>query len=68
MKLRRIIAALLLFSLLLPISALADEHDPIPDEDRFGGKDWDAVMEEFIKKSNVNPDSIGVAYYNTETG
>ena len=68
MNIRRMIVLLLFCALLLPGAALAAGDDPIPGEDRFGGKDWDTVMEEFLAANNVKSDRVGIAYYNTVTG
>ena len=73
MKLTRLAALLLAFILLLlPAAALAvegaDGGDALPHEDRFGGRDWEEIMAEFFADMGVNPDRVGVAYYNTVTG
>ena len=69
MIVKRIAALVLALLLLAPAAAYAAEADePIPDEDRFGGKDWDAVVEEFLSRRGVNTSRIGIAYYNTVTG
>ena len=64
MKLKRLIALLILAILLLPAAAMADGDG----DARFAGKDWDTVVAEFIAARNVNPNTVGIAYYNTVTG
>ena len=64
MKLNRLLVLLLLAVLLLPSAALADGSD----DARFAGKDWDTVVSEFMAERRVNPDTVGIAYYNTVTG
>lgn len=44
------------------------EGEPLPYADRFDGKDWDAVMEEFLTQHGANTARLGLAYYNTVTG
>ena len=71
MKLKRLAALLLVFLLLLPAAALAVDGEAdgaLPHEDRFGGKDWEEIMAEFFADMGVDPDRVGVAYYNTVTG
>ncbi len=71
MIVKRIAALLALALLLLPAAVAAapeTEAAPIPDEDRFGGKDWDAIMAEFIAAHGAFPSRMGAAYYNTVTG
>ena len=67
MALRRLLA-LLLFLALLPAAALAAETDSPTDAERFAGKDWETVMAEFMEANHVDPNSVGIAYYNTVTG
>ena len=68
------IAALALALLLAPAAALAAAQDapeaetPIPHAERFAGRDWDAVMEEFLAQHGASPARLGAAYYNTVTG
>ena len=68
MKIRRLVALLLVCLLLFPAPARAAEDGAPTDEERFGGKDWDTVVSEFFAECHVNPDSVGIAYYNTVTG
>ena len=71
MIVKRIAALLAAALLLLPGAAAAapeTESAPIPDEDRFGGRDWDAIMAEFIADHGAIPSRMGAAYYNTVTG
>ena len=70
MIVKRIAALLALALLLLPAAVAAapeTEAAPIPDEDRFGGRDWDAIMAEFIADHGAIPSRMGAAYYNTVT-
>ncbi len=68
MKVRHWIAILLACALLFPVPARAAENGAPTDEERFGGKDWDTVVAEFMEARSVRPDSVGIAYYNTVTG
>ena len=35
---------------------------------RFEDKTWDQVVEDFLTQRSINPDTVGIAYYNTVTG
>ena len=69
-----ILAILCLMCALLP-SALATEVEepaasepPLSAEERFEGKSWDDIMEEFFLKYGIDHERITVGYYNTVTG
>ena len=76
MIVKRIAALALTLLLLAPAAAWAAEADapaaeaeePIPHAERFEGRDWDAVMEEFLAQHGAIPSRLGAAYYNTVTG
>lgn len=59
------LAALLLLPA-VPVSAAAEAE--IPDAERFSGKDWQEIAEEFFAERSVSLDTVGVAYCNTVTG
>ena len=34
----------------------------------FEGKDWDAIVTEFMDRYGIDPDTLAFGYYNTVTG
>ncbi|MBR0199151.1 MAG: serine hydrolase [Oscillospiraceae bacterium] len=53
-----------------PDEALPEDSFGIefPEDERFDGKTWEQVVEEFLQSWGADPDSVGLGYYNTVTG
>ncbi len=45
-----------------------ETEENILDDERFAGKTWDEVMEEFLQSWGTNAKNVAVGYYNTVTG
>ncbi len=51
------------------IGAFPESDEPYPEGDaRFEDKTWEQITEEFFVKRSINPDTVGIGYYNTVTG
>ena len=61
------LAAALCLLLLLSPAALAEEPAAEGDE-RFAGKTWEQVTEEFIEQHHADPEGVTIGYCNTVTG
>ena len=60
---------LFLFCALLLCAPVFAAAPSVPsDEERFGGRDWDAVIADFFAENFVDPETVGIAYCNTVTG
>lgn len=71
-RIRTLICMLLALVLLLPALpaslAQAPETEVSEDDERFAGKDWDQVVEEFLQSWGADPKNVAIGYYNTVTG
>lgn len=68
-KLKQLIcflAALCLLTALLPC-AMAEETGE-PGDERFAGKTWEEVIEDFLEQHYTYAEGVGLGYYNTVTG
>ena len=66
-RIRTLLCVLLALCMLLPALPAARAEAPTEDE-RFAGKSWDEVVEEFLQSWGVDAKNIGIGYYNTVTG
>ena len=78
-RIKFLLCMLLALSMLLPClpGAAAEEPeqaeqteqtDQASDEERFAGKTWDQVVEEFLQSWGTEEKKVGIGYYNTVTG
>lgn len=79
-RIKNLLCLALALCMLLPglPAAFGEEADQLPSEDSFGiefpeddrfdGKTWEQVVEEFLQSWGADPDSVGLGYYNTVTG
>lgn len=69
---KQLICLLAVLCLLLPsaVSAAAEETEKPEAEgdERFEGKTWEQVIDEFLEQHYANVDGVGLGYYNTVTG
>lgn len=71
-KILTLLAVLSLVFALVP-AAFADGEVPADTgetdfRDRFEGKSWEQVIDEFLAEMNTKPDQVGLGYFNTVTG
>lgn len=67
-QIRKLLCILLVLCALLPaLPASLAEGTDLEDE-RFAGKTWDEVVEEFLRSMGTDPKNVGIGYYNTVTG
>lgn len=76
-RIRFLLCFILALCMLMPglPAALAEEpvetqepEENILDDERFAGKSWDEVVEEFLQSWGTDPKNVGIGYYNTVTG
>ena len=71
-RIRTLICLLLALLMLLPAlpASLAQEPETevSEDDERFAGKDWDQIVEEFLQSWGTDPKNVAIGYYNTVTG
>ena len=76
-KIKSLVCLLLALCMLLPglPAALAEEPEATPEpeenileDERFVGKSWDEVMEDFLQSWGTDEKNVGIGYYNTVTG
>lgn len=65
-KLLCLFFALGLLLALLPGAGAEDAVDP--NDERFAGKTWEQVIDEFIEEHHLETDRVGLGYLNTVTG
>ncbi len=69
---KKLICLLAVICLLLPLglSAAAEESESpeVEGDERFAGKTWEQVIDEFLEQHYADADSVGLGYYNTVTG
>ena len=45
-----------------------ETEENILDDERFAGKTWDEVVDEFLRSWGTDPKNVAIGYYNTVTG
>ena len=65
---RKIKALLSVFIILALFAALAPASYAEEGDERFSGKTWEQVMEEFFTEHGTDPERVTAGYYNTVTG
>ena len=45
-----------------------ETEENILDDERFAGKTWDEVVDEFLRSWGADPKNVAIGYYNTVTG
>jgi hypothetical protein len=67
-QIRKLLCILLVLCALLPALPAARAEEPDLEDERFAGKTWDEIVEEFLQSWGVDPKKVGLGYYNTVTG
>ncbi len=67
-QIRKLLCILLVLCALLPALPAARAEEPDLEDERFAGKTWDEVVEEFLQSWGTDPKDVGLGYYNTVTG
>ncbi|MBR3473794.1 MAG: serine hydrolase [Oscillospiraceae bacterium] len=69
-QIRRLLGVLLALCALLALlpAALAEEPGDPEEDERFAGKTWDELVEEFLQTWRTDAKDVGLGYYNTVTG
>ena len=69
MNIKRLVFCCLAALMLLPAAPARARQAPEGDPDaRFAGKTWEEITEAFFAERHIDPDTVGIAYYNTVTG
>ncbi|MBQ7473949.1 MAG: hypothetical protein IJS79_06355 [Oscillospiraceae bacterium] len=65
---KKIFAALLVLTMLLPLAPAAAASEGEEDDARFAGKSWEEIIDEFLAEHNAAPESVACGWCNTVTG
>ncbi len=66
-QIKKLLCVLLVLCALLALLPAVLAEEPAEDE-RFAGKTWDELVEEYLLRWRTDHDSIALGYYNTVTG
>ena len=66
--LKKSLILLIMIALLLPLAPCACAEDPVPDDERFAGKTWQEIMEDFFAEHGTNTAKVACGWCNTVTG
>ena len=67
-QVKKLVCLLLALCVLLPALPAVLAEEPESGDERFAGKSWDEVVEEFLESMGSDPGNVAIGYYNTVTG
>ena len=59
---------LIVLALLLPLAPRAAAEDADLDDERFAGRTWQEIVDEFLDEHGANPAKVACGWCNTVTG
>ena len=66
--LKKSLILLIVFAMLLPFAPRASAEETADGDERFEGKTWNEIVDEFLAEHSANPDKVACGWCNTVTG